>query len=212
MKDAMKENEDMNIQTLKTKVKNSINDEMKTHWNNHLKTLVTQGNFLGTEEHFSKDINFKSIVYNLPRNILSFFSNACIDTLPTNVNLSQWKKRSLPNCALCHNKETLLHVFNNCQIMLEQGRYTWRHNSVLNSIFSFFKSVNENNLEMICDLPGSLEGISTIPSDIVVTNLRPDLVLIDRQSMEITMLELTVPYDSNIDSAHERKSERYEPL
>ncbi len=212
LKEVMNDDNQTNTQMLKTMVKNSIREEMKTHWDNHLKSLVIQGNFLGTNEHLSKDINFKSIVYNLPRNILSFFSNACIDTLPTNSNLKRWKKRSSPSCSLCQNKETLLHVLNNCKVMLDQGRYTWRHNSVLNSMYNYFISAKPDNLEIFCDLPDMLPGISTIPSDILTTNLRPDLVIINRQSKNILLLELTIPFDSNITSAHERKAERYENL
>ena len=159
-----------------------------------------------------EDINFKSILFDLPRNVLKFLSNAAIDTLPTNVNLKRWKKRNSPSCSLCGNKETLLHVLNFCHVMLDQGRYTWRHNSVLNFIFSTIGAKNGESLEIFCDLPGSLVGISTIPTDIVVLSQKPDLVIIDRTNMKVTLIELTIPFDINVSKAHERKIDRYERL
>ena len=208
MNEEIRKNENLNCKQLKQKVKKSINEEMEEHWLNHLKSLVLQGNFLAANDLMIKDINFKSIIYHLPRNILKFLSNACIDTLPTNTNLKRWNKRSSPACQLCGNKETLLHVLNNCKVMLDQGRYTWRHNSVLNLLYESIISRN-SNFEVNCDLPGILKGISTIPTDIATTNKRPDLVIIDRKSKNITLVELTVPFDTNVNQAHKRKLERY---
>ena len=155
---------------------------------------------------------YRSIIYDLPRNVLKFLTNASIDTLPTNVNLKRWNKRSSPACGLCGNKETLLHVLNNCKIMLDQGRYTWRHNSILHSIFTFLKDNNPLSLELFSDLPGCMEGISTVPTDIVVTTQKPDIVIVDRENKNVVIFELTVPFDTNIQSAHKRKLDRYSNL
>ncbi len=199
------------INILKKEAKKNINQEMQDHWFNHLKGLVVQGSFL-TSEECSKDINYRSIIYDLPRNLLKFLTNASIDTLPTNVNLKRWNKRNSPACGLCGNKETLLHVLNSCKVMLDQGRYTWRHNSILHSILTTLKNNNPHSLEIFCDLPGRMEGISTVPTDRVVTNQKPDIVIVDRENKKVTFFELTVPFDTNIRSAHERKLDRYSNL
>ena len=201
------------VEIIKKKAKTEINEEMKDHWNNHLKSLVLQGAFLSADDCLS-DINYKSILFNLPRNVLKFLSNACIDTLPTNNNLKKWNKRKSDSCNLCGNKETLLHVLNFCNVMLDQGRYTWRHNSALNAIHSTLQSKlhHPSQFEITCDLPDSMFGISTVPTDILVTTQKPDLVIVDRALKRIILIELTVPFDINISSAHERKTKRYENL
>ena len=52
----------------------------------------------------------------------------------------------------------------------------------------------------------------TIPPDILVTALRPDLFLVNAITRTIIMVELTCPWDSNIASSHDFKSEKYSPL
>ncbi|CAB4017371.1 Hypothetical predicted protein [Paramuricea clavata] len=49
-------------------------------------------------------------------------------------------------------KKSLLHVVAGCKTYLNEGRFTWRHDSVLNFIASILKSVNHCNL--YADLPG----------------------------------------------------------
>jgi len=206
------DNKEEELKQIKKKATANLKDEMKDHWLSHLKTLVVQGDFISTLNIMEQDFNYKAILYELPRNVLKFLTNSCIDTLPTNRNLQRWKKRNSPACQLCGNKETLLHVLNNCRTMLDQGRYTWRHNSILKLIFNAIKPENPDGLEIFCDLPGKMTGISTIPTDILVTAKRPDLTIIDRPNMIITLVELTVPFEKNICSAQTRKEERYESL
>ncbi len=67
------------------------------------------------------------------------------------------------------------------------------------------------NTQMYLDLPGQHTGISTVPVDIVVTNQKPDMVIIDNLG-NVTLMELTVPFETNTIQAAERKSQRYEGL
>ena len=115
--------------------------------------------------------------------LLSYFliaiCNSFLDTLPTKNNLSCWGKRSNTKCDLCGRKETLQHVINNCRIMLDQGRYTWRHNSVLRIILDSLQDVSAPSWKIYCDLEGASKiAGTTIPPDILPTQQRPDLVLI----------------------------------
>ena len=151
-------------------------------------------------------------MHDLPRNVLQFFINSAIDTLPTNSNLVRWKKRSSPACNLCKCKETLLHSLNNCSVMLNQGKYTWRHNSILNKLLQTLKIHVPAPNKIFCDLPGHMVGISTIPTDILVTTLKPDLVIVNYEEKTLSIIELTVPFDSNIEIANQRKSQKYENL
>ena len=56
------------------------------------------------------------------------------------------------------------------------------------------------------------ESQNTVPPDIVVTSLRPDICIVDRKSKNVILLELTVPYESNVIPAQDRKTQRYAPL
>ena len=71
--------------------------------------------------------------------------------------LTTWGKRSQTKCKLCGNYETLLHVLNNCTVSLNQGRYIWRHNSILKHILTALKDFIEptnNDLSLFSDIGG----------------------------------------------------------
>ena len=57
-----------------------------------------------------------------------------------------------------------------------------------------------------------MKGNSTIPHDVFVTNLKPDIVLINKSACDIVIVELTVPYETVIQDAHDRKSQKYAVL
>ena len=96
--------------------------------------------------------------------------------------------------------------------MLTQNRYTWRHNSVLNKLFHTLKSHLPRTENIFCDLPGYMPGISTLPTDILVTSLKPDIVIVNKTEKTVSIIELTIPFDTNIENANQRKSAKYEPL
>ena len=52
----------------------------------------------------------------------------------------------------------------------------------------------------------------TIPPDILVTQSRPDLVLLNRDDKTICLLELTCSFERNAEAANLRKSMRYNSL
>ena len=49
----------------------------------------------------------------------------------------------------------------------------------------------------------------TIPADIVATNLRPDIVIVNRPEKSIEIMELTCSFEKNINSANLRKTTNY---
>ena len=50
------------------------------------------------------------------------------------------------------------------------------------------------------------------PEVITKTNLRPDAVLISEASRTVVLVELTVPYETNMNESHEYKAAKYEGL
>ena len=131
-------------------------------------------------------------------------------------NLRRWKYITDPKCKLCSlPTPTTLHILNNCQTALVQGRYTWRYNSVLKQIVQKFRNVLSEGQALYADLPGFLANTSppaTIPLNLSSTSDRPDLVIISPD--EIGILELTVCYNapSNLEAAKKRKMDKYAAL
>ena len=69
----------------------------------------------------------------LPQNIFIFVRKVIIIQLANNANLFQWNRVLSSDCSLCNtNKQTQLHILNNCPKAVRTGR--WRHNSVLFNI------------------------------------------------------------------------------
>ena len=63
------------------------------------------------------------------------------------------------------------------------------------------------------DLPGfqAAHG-GVIPPHILVTNLKPDLFIINEVNRVIIIVELTCPWDTNVERSHQYKQEKYAPL
>ena len=57
-----------------------------------------------------------------------------------------------------------------------------------------------------------LEGALQFPSDVTLTRPRPDAVILSRAARIVIMGEFTVPWEDNVEEAHERKKEKYEEL
>ena len=69
-----------------------------------------------------------------------------------------------------------------------------------------------NNANIISDLPGrSLSGL-IIPAEVLVTSARPDLVIHYSDANVIKIIELTVPFQTNIEKEHSFKTNKYSTL
>jgi hypothetical protein len=112
-------------------------------------------------------------------------------------------------------KQTLFHVLVHCKHTLDQGRLTWRHDSVLNHIAGCLKSalVGKSTVELHCDLDGlQALGGGSIPADVMVQAQRPDLVIVDQSvygRFRIALVELIFPWDTDAKRAEEHKTARY---
>ena len=63
---------------------------------------------------------------------------------------------------------------------------------------------------MYCDLPGQRINSGTIPSHVLPSNQILDLVLI--QDKNLFIMELTCPFQDNMDKAHQYKLNKYANL
>ena len=123
-------------------------------------------------EHSLKQLNsmWSKAQSKLPANIFNFSIKYLNNTLATRKNLYLWDLSAAPDCSFCLQPESLLHIVAGCKTYLEQGRYTWRHNSALSFIAQTLQSINSAKLYV--DLPGYFSPC-TITSD----SLRPDIIL-----------------------------------
>ena len=104
----------------------------------------------------------------------------------------------------CLLPETLLHVVSGCNTYLNEGRYTWRNDSILNFIELSFQPVRDSVI--YADLPGFIN-----PSSTTGDNVRPDLLLVLPNKC-LYNLELTAGFESNIRKNSHRKHTKYNDL
>ena len=66
---------------------------------------------------------------------------------------------------------------------------------------------------LFSDLPGFLApGGGSVPPSVLVTNLRPDIFIVNESTREVIVFELTCPWDNNIARSHSYKEDKYAPL
>ena len=105
------------------------------------------------------------------------------------------------------------HLLSSCNVSLEQGRFTFRHDSCLRTITDYLSGRVNDGFEIFSDLAGRGSGPNrTIPFDLVITSQRPDLVIVNHALKQIVIFELTVPWDRNVQNAHEYKMNKYAAL
>ena len=140
----------------------------------------------------------------MPKNIFNFSLKYLTNTVATRKNLLKWSIGQSSACSLCLQSETLQHVVSSCKSYLDQGRYTWRHDSVLNFIASTLSALP--SCSIYADLPAFLS-----PSLITGDSLRPDLLLITKNKT-LHILEITIGFETNIKVNSDRKALQYIPL
>ena len=107
---------------------------------------------------------------------------------------------------------TTNHVLTGCSVALDQGRYTWRQDSVLQVIFQNLKKVLPLCYKLYGDLPGcqaSVSPPSTVPPHITYTLSRPDLVLVSMDSIVLLELSVVTNTQHHFLAAKTRKEDRY---
>ena len=209
------------------KLKEAAKDQVQfiylEKWNEKVKKLIIQGDFLNLLISEQSNVSWKSIIYGVPRGVMQFAMRSSTNTLATSDNLKRWKKVASDTCKMClkpncrPSKATLFHILNHCEAFLgEHERYVFRHNSILSYITQTLKENTPDNIAIYADLDGHKVNGGTLPPHITVTSSRCDLVIIDSSSTPTTvyLLELTVCFErpGNMEAAYQRKYERYTAL
>ena len=194
--------------------------EEKERCEGALSNLQVQGKFTAITHLEEEASLWRRIMDGLPKGQLSFLLRAGSDTLPSPMNLHRWRLRVSPACPLCHQSPcTTAHILVGCPHALEDGRYTWRHDSVLMNLFkSILHHLNPlTSPSIYADLPGLRAWDNppmTIPPSTLITTYRPDIVVTDNHHRQLAMLKLTVCGNTPdaLQAAHSRKSRKAEYL
>ena len=128
-----------------------------------------QGEFTQLLIEEKESATWQSIVRNVPRNAMSFAARLSTNALATPDNLVRWGKRKMGVCPLCSCLNgTLAHITNICTVALNQGRFTWRHDSVLHYLTEVVKSFTTESTQVYADLQGFRINSNTISAGILV--------------------------------------------
>jgi len=65
---------------------------------------------------------------------LKFLLRSVYDLLPSPANLDRWGLVEDPICHLCDKPGTMQYALSSCQTALAQGRYRWRHDTVIKEL------------------------------------------------------------------------------
>ena len=130
-----------------------------------LKVVVAKGNLINPRRNSTTGCRYMSYA-----ELINFSVNYFDNTLPNCKNLCRWAPSQSSNCSFCLQSETLQHV-SSCKSYLDEGRYTWRHNSVLLFLANAFSSLKQ--CTAYADLPSFLS-----PCFITGELNRPDLLLL----------------------------------
>ena len=198
---------------LKNETMDLLQAEVKTKYDNKAKGMKIQGQFGALLEKENNDLDWKSAMYQMPKGVLSFAIRASTNSLPSLDNLRRWRKVRSSDCKHCRSPCTLKHTLNICRTFLEQRRFDYRHDSVLNNIVKILKGNKKNdNIDIYADLDKHRIGGRTIPPAIMPTALKPDLIIIDKENKVVWIHELSVSFEDNFKTSHDYKLEKYEEL
>ena len=67
-------------------------------------------------------------------------------------------------------------------------------------------------VKVYADIEGETLGGCTVPPNVLPTQQIPDICYVDYEKKEMVIIELTVPFETNISDANHRKQDRYAGL
>ena len=187
----------------KSIMQNQIENEINT---NFLQLKEQSGMIIHLKEEITKKgvETWNMLIKYLPPNIFNFCRKSLIYSLTNNSNLFRWKRSNSDKCELCQKKQTQLHVLNNCTVAVRDGRYNWRHDSILSTLVNYMSYLSQHGFKMYADLNGFRS-----PSELF-KSYRPDIVL--RKNDKLFIFELTVCFETNTLKSRNYKINRYKDI
>jgi hypothetical protein len=102
-----------------------------------LLALARNSDFVKWDLDMISNRDWTNQIFGMSPELLAFTLNGQANTLPSPSNLRRWGfHSSTHHCILCGKLGTTAkHTLSNCPVALKSGRYTWRHNNVLRTLF-----------------------------------------------------------------------------
>ena len=166
--------------------------------------MVSQSSFFSNviDKSLSKVIPLWSTAQRrLPKNIFNFSIRSISNCLPNRINLTKWGMSPTSDCSFCIRPESLLYIVASCKKYLKEGRYTWRHDSILYFLANSFQSIENFSLYVL--FPGFI-SLCALTGD----SLRPDLVSVIPDKC-LYIPELTDGFERNLRNNSHRKQLKY---
>ena len=111
--------------------------------------LQVQGQWTRWMNYLQQDFSWASLMA-MPANLTSFCLASTYDTLPSPTNLKRWRITTETMCTLCSKDVcTTAHILGACKVSLLQGRYTFRHDTVLRQVIAALKTFISNIKETV---------------------------------------------------------------
>ena len=130
-----------------------ISDNHKTTDDTHAFSkavqLQVQGQWTRWINYVQQDFSWASLM-TMPANLISFCLASTYDTLPSPTNLKRWRITTEAMCTLCSKDVcTTAHILGACKVALQQGRYTFRHDTVLHQVIEALQTFISNIKEAV---------------------------------------------------------------
>ncbi|CAG9574839.1 unnamed protein product [Danaus chrysippus] len=206
---------------LKSFIRQDENDKYKIHAMN----LEMQNEWLDIGDFcIPLALKWRTLIYDWSPALLKFYLNAFQMTLPDQSNLVRWGKSTEKTCYICRKAVgTAKHLLVGCKVLLDSGQYSRRHDRVL-EVIRFVREgtrATKSNVKLYSILKAASdwtimmdthEKQYKIPEDICASASRPDIFLFSRILKRVVMIELTVPWETNIPKGHTIKVNKYYEL
>ena len=133
-----------------------IADEKRTA---HAHSLSRQGVWTQwSDKAIPFDFSWKNIIYGPGEHLLKFVLHASVNWVRTPDLLRLWGYicTNQAKCKLCEAPNcTLHHILSNCDVALQQKRYTWRHDSVNLHLFKELSDLTSSHNGKMAQAPSS---------------------------------------------------------
>ena len=196
---------------------NSFNTYFKDLWIKQIQCdfvkLECQG-LIFRENEGEIDEKFTSLIYKrhrLPDEIRTFICKSRLLILECNSRLNLYYPEVYQKrCKLCnHPSDTVSHILNGCTHF--QSLYQKRHNRIVDLIFDKVCFANKN-CETIKDSILTPAKFHSTYHAFQTPHTRPDITVIDRESMVVNIAEVSIPHDRFIKLCYQSKFDKYFPL
>ena len=183
------------------------------HWTG----LKLQGQLacLPTADHSVSHSIFKN--HAVDEEIVTFTMKARLQVLPTRLNLSLWYPDTFSPHCLHHDHntptESLSHILNGCHVY--KGMYIARHDRIVDLLVKDLLPFIPTPVKIHKHSKVTPTMFNLCNNDDVFTPISantPDVVIVDEESRDVTILEVSCAFDSNLEEAFMSKVLKYELL